>query len=115
MSLRVTTCLLSAALLFVACRREQREQLSEGFHRAGAKELSADEAKAVEIARAHLDQQERKRIDARYNVTRVPEGFRVHVSFVTGYQGGQPIFIPGGFCVVLISTNWTVTSILGGS
>ena len=103
---------MSIVLLFVGCRREM---LSEGFHRAGSIEFSSDEAKAVEVAKAHLEKADGKRIDARYKVTRVSEGFSVHVSYVIGYQSGQPAFIPGGFCVVLVSTQWTVIKIFGGA
>jgi hypothetical protein len=112
MSLRILTLLMSLALVVVGCRREK---LSAGFHRAGSSEFTADETKAVEIAKAHLEKADGKRIDARYKVTRVPEGFSVHVSYVTGYQRGQPVFVAGGFCVVLVSTQWTVTKIFGGS
>ena len=112
MSLRILTLLMSVALLVVGCRREK---LSAGFHRAGSSEFTADETKAVEIAKAHLEKADGKRIDARYKVTRVPDGFSVHVEYVTAYQHGQPVFIPGGFCVVLVSTQWTVIKILAGA
>ena len=102
--------MISVALLLVGCR----EKLSEGFHRAGSKAFNSDETKAVDVAKAELEKADRKRIDARYKVTRVPEGFSVHVSYVHGYQDGQPLFIMGGFCVVLVSTQWTMIKILGG-
>jgi hypothetical protein len=111
MSLRLLTLLMSVALLVVGCRREK---LSEGFHRAGSSEFTSDEAKAVEVAKAQLEKAGGKRIDARYKVARIPEGFSVHVEYVAGYQHGQPVFIAGGFCVVLVSTRWTVIKILGG-
>ncbi len=103
--------LISVALLFIGCR----EKLSEGFHRSGSSEFTTDESKAVDVAKAELERATRKRIDARYKVTRVPEGFSVHVSYVAGYQRGRPVFIPGGFCVVLVSTQWTAIKILGGA
>jgi hypothetical protein len=112
MSLRLLTLLMSVALLDVGCRREK---LSAGFHRAGSNEFTADEAKAVEVAKAQLEKTDGKRIDAGYKVSRVPEGFSVHVEYVTGYQQGQPVFLPGGFCLVLVSTQWTVIKILGGA
>ena len=113
MSPRFQVLLISLALALTGCR--ENEKLSDGFHRAGSKEFSTDEAKAVGVAKAELEKTDRKHIDARYKVARVPEGFSVHVSYVTGYQQGQPVFIPGGFCVVLVSTQWTVIKILGGS
>jgi len=113
MSPRFQLLFILLALALTGCR--DNEKLSPGFHRAGSKELSADEAKAVDVAKAELEKADRKRIDARYRITHVPEGFSVHVSYVTGYQHGQPIFIAGGFCVVLVSTQWTVIKILPGA
>ena len=110
MSPRVQTLLLSVALLFVGCS----EKLPAGFHREGSRELSTEEGKAVAVAKAALEREARKHIDARYKVTRVPEGFSVHASYVTGYQDGQPFFLPGGFSVVLVSSQWTVIKIIGG-
>src|SRR5437762_2037651 len=112
MSSRLQIFLLSVALFFAGC---SREKLSEGFHRAGSNEFSSDEAKAVEVAKAELEKVDRKRIDARYKVTRVSEGYSVHVEYVAAYSHGQPISIPGGFCVVLVSTQWTVIKILPGA
>jgi hypothetical protein len=111
MSSRLQTFLF-LALLFVGCGREK---LMEGFHRAGSSEFSRDEGKAVATAKAELERGDRKRIDAVYKVTRVPEGFRVHVEYVTAYRHGQPVFIAGGFCTVLVSTQWTVIKIFGGA
>jgi|SRR4051812_46978138 hypothetical protein len=112
MSRRLQTVLISVALLFTGCREEK---LSAGFHRAGSREFTNDEAKAVDVAKAKLEKVSRKRVDARYKVTRIPEGFSVHVSYVTEYRRGQAVFIPGGFCAVLVSTQWTVIKILGGA
>jgi hypothetical protein len=112
MSSRIQTLLISAALVVTGCRAEK---LSGGFHRAGAKEFTAEEARAVDVAKTQLEKVERKRIDARYKVTRIPEGFSVHVSYVMGYHSGQPCFLPGGFCEVLVSTEGTVIKIFGGT
>jgi hypothetical protein len=105
------TVLISVALILVGCREESQD----GFRRAGSRQFSKEEAKAVAVARAEIEKPNSKRVDARYRVTRIPEGYSVHVSYVTGYQRGQPIFMPGGFCVVLVSTQWTVIKILGGA
>lgn len=99
-------------IVLVGC---DREKLSPGFHRDGASVFTKEETKAVQIAKAHLEKEDGKRIDARYKVTRVPEGFSVHVSYVAGYERGQPVFMAGGFCVVLVSTQWTVVEVLSGS
>ena len=104
--------LISVALLFTACRDEK---LSLGFHRAGSKEFSKDEAKAVAVAKSELEKKDHTSIDAIYRVTAVPEGYSVHVEYVAGYQNGQPVVAPGGFCVVMVSTQWTVIKILPGA
>jgi hypothetical protein len=108
---RLQVLSISAAVALVGCS----EKLDQGFHRSGSKEFGKDEAKAVKVAKAELEKRDGNRIDARYKVSRVPEGFSVHVSYVMAYQRGQPVFIPGGYCVVLVSRDWTVTNILGGS
>ena len=112
MSSRFQVILIFLVLAVTGCR--ENEKLSEASHRAGSKEFNSDETKAVGFAKTELERADRKRIDARYKVTCVPEGFSVHVSYVHGYQRGQPLFIPGGFCVVLVSTQWTVIKIIGG-
>lgn len=91
------------------------EKLLRGLHRAGSREFTKDEGRAVAVARADLERLRQNRIDARYGVTSVPEGYRVHVAYVAGYEHGEPLFIPGGFCEVLVSTQWTVIKILPGA
>ena len=113
MSPRFHFLLISLAVALTGCR--ESEKLSAGFHRAGSNEFNTEDARAVGVAKAELEKADRKRIDARYKVAHVPEGFSVHVSYVTGYQNGQPVFIPGGFCVVLVSIQWTVIKILPGA
>jgi len=80
MSSRFQVILVSLALAVTGCR--ENEKLSEGFHRAGSKEVNSDEAKAIGVAKTELERADRKRIDARYKVTCVPEGFSVQVSYV---------------------------------
>src|SRR5260370_1770285 len=101
----------SVLLLLAGCS----ERLPQGLHRAGSREFTKDEAQALAAAKAHLEKSGGKAIDARYNVKRAPEGYRVHVAYVAGYQHGQPLVIPGGFCDVLVSTQWTVIKIFPGS
>jgi len=82
-------------------------------HPAGSRFFSKAESKAVAVAKADLERQDGKRIDARYNVTAIPEGYSVHVSYVHRYYHGKPLF--GGHCTVLVSTQWTVITILPGA
>jgi hypothetical protein len=111
MSHRLSLILSPLLLVLAGCS----EKLPQGLHRAGSRGFTVDEAKAIVVARADLEKSGHKRIDARYAITRVPEGYRVHVAYVAGYQHGQPLFIPGGFCEVLVSTKWTVLKIFPGA
>jgi hypothetical protein len=108
---RLMPFLMVTALLLIGCGEEPRD----GFHRSGSRDLSKEEAQAIRVAKAHLEKAERKRIDARYRVTPVPEGYSVHVKFVAGYEHGQPLFLPGGFCVVLVSKDWAVVKVMPGA
>ena len=103
-------CLL-LTLVLLGCR----EKLPEGLYRAESSKLSKDERLAVAAAKAAIEKDERKSVDARYKISRVPEGYKIHASFVAGYNHGQPIFIAGGFCEVLVSTNMTVIKIFPGA
>lgn len=87
-----------------------------GYHRADAATLSADEVKAISIAKAHLEKSEGKAMDAYFKVTKEDGEFIVHVFTVTGYDDdGEPIFIPGGHCWVHISKEWKVTRVSPGA
>ena len=111
MSNRFLLILLPLLLLLAGCS----EKLPLGLHRADSHEFTRDEAKAVAIAKADLEKSGQKPINARYSVRRVPEGYWVYVGYVRGHQHGQPLFIPGGFCEVLVSTQWSVIKILRGA
>ena len=111
MSRRFSVLLPLALFLFVGCS----EKLPEGLHRADSRDFTRDEARAVAVEKADLEKSGHKRIDARYSVARVPEGYRVHVAYVSGYHRGQPLFVPGGFCELLVSTQWMVIRIFPGA
>jgi len=111
MSRRLLPVLSLGFLLLAGCS----EKLPEGLHRADSRQFASDEARAIAVAKADLEKSGHKQIDARYNIRRVPEGYRVHVAYVTGYQHGQPLFIPGGFCEVLVSAQWTVIKVFPGA
>ena len=104
---------LLACILLAGCG--QADSQAELEHPAGSRFFSKPESRAVAVAKAQLERQDGKRIDARYKVTETPEGYSVHVSYVTGYQEAKPIFGAGAHCTVLISTQWTVIRILPGA
>ena len=51
-----------------------------------------------------------------FKATKTTNGFDVHVEYVTGYDiSGQPIFIPGGHCNVVISDEGVVAEVQPGA
>jgi hypothetical protein len=70
-----------------------------GYLRADDPTIGTEDAKAISIAKAHLEKTDGKPVDAYYRVTKTDDGFSVDVEYVTAYDNaGQPVFIPGGRC-----------------
>jgi hypothetical protein len=90
-------------VVFTDCRREQDS------------EFSLHEQSTIAAARRHLEQIDKRPIDAYYRVTRTADGFEVFVICVTGYTDSQPSFIPGGHCTVLLREDGSVIRVLGGA
>src|SRR5437660_763658 len=111
MSLRHSALL--ACVLLAGCG--QADSQAEAEHPAGSRFFSKAESRAVGVAKASLEQKRGKRVDARYKVTEIPEGYSVHVSYVVGYDHGRPIFVAGAHCIVLVSKAWTFMRILPGA
>jgi len=116
----ISRCIpIVAALIVVSCSKPTPPATPRGlsaYHRADSAKLSADEAKASSIAKAHLEKSDGKPVDAYFKVTMTDAAYEVQVFYVTGYDDtGEPIFIPGGHCTVLISKQWEVTKVLPGA
>ena len=85
-----------------------------------AREWTPEEAKAVLVARAALDEQA-KRANApapdiiEFRVTPEPNGWSVYVEFVGYYVDGKAGPAPGYFTVVEIDREWNVTRTIGGA
>jgi hypothetical protein len=87
-----------------------------GYVRPDVAALAAEDAKAISIAKAHLEKTVGKTVDAYYKVTKTDAGFSVHVEYVTGYdENSQPLFITGGHCTVLVSSDGNVVTTLPGA
>ena len=87
-----------------------------GYVRFDDPSLTADVTKAIQTAKTHLEKTAGQPVDAMYKVTKTASGFDVHVEYVTGYDNsGQPVFIPGGHCNVVISTQGSVVEVQPGA
>lgn len=87
-----------------------------GYVRSDDPNLAADVAKAIQTAKTHLEKLDGEPVDAMYKVTETENGFYVHVQYVTGYDdSGQPVFIPGGHCGVVISADGDVVEVNPGA
>lgn len=85
-----------------------------------AREWTPEEAKAVLIARAAVDELA-KRANApapeilEFRVTPEPSGWSVYVEFVGYYVEGKAGPAPGYFTVIEIDRNWNITRVVGGA
>lgn len=87
-----------------------------GLVRPDDSTITAEHTKAIYIAKGHLEETYPEAVDAYFRVTETNEGFSVHVAYVSGYDdAGEPWFLPGGHCAVLISKEWKVLEILEGA
>jgi hypothetical protein len=78
-------------------------------------ERSREHKRAVEVARAYLENQSGEPIDAEFTVTSTEGGYRVFVQYVGRDPQGHPLHIPGGHCLILISKEWEVIRVLPGA
>ena len=131
MQARVRILPVAAILLLAGCYTEisrQRTTTASNYPKKwvpavslhAAQALSADEAKAILIARAAVEEMNRDSSEPpailELAPTREEDGWSVHVTFVGGYGGdGSPGRGPGYFCVVKIDKAWKVTGIVSGA
>ena len=85
-----------------------------------ASELSGDEAKAIVVARAAIEQQAKDRNAEAPKILkliarRTNAGFDVHVEYVGYTYRGAVGGAPGFFSSVRIDRDWNVTAIVGGA
>jgi hypothetical protein len=90
------------AVVFTDCRRERDAAFSR------------HERDMIAAARRHLELAEKRAIDAYYRVTRTDFGYEVFVVYVTGYDDGQPVFIPGRHCTVQLRDDGSVIKVMPG-
>jgi hypothetical protein len=115
-------CCLAVSL--IACGRQvtvaerPAESQPEAFADlapADSKSFSETERNAVKSAKAHLEAQRKKAIDARYKVKQISTGHEVFVMFVGGYDANrQPLYLPGGHCTVKLSEVFRVVHVYAG-
>jgi hypothetical protein len=82
--------------------------------------MTSDEAKAIVVARAALEEAAAKAGDAmpqimEVHATRNEKGWIVHVQYVGGWFEGRPMGMAGFFSDVFIDERWEVKRIGGGA
>ena len=87
-------------------------ELDEGFRREGHPALSAEERKAVAVAKRRIEQTCGRKIDAYYRVERTTDGYLVSASEVHRYEKKQPKFTIGRDWFVDVKDDGTVTRIV---
>jgi len=82
--------------------------------------LSPEEAKAILLARAAIEQRAQdvgspqpQVLEYRVNLT--SDGWTVHVQYVGLWFEGKPHPAPGYFSTVYIDRNWAVRNVVGGA
>jgi hypothetical protein len=71
----------------------------------------------VKAARAHLELDARRPVQAKFRASRTRTGYKVFVEFFSGYdeQGKPAGFFCGGHCVIFFSKSWDVVKVIGGA
>jgi len=113
---------LFALLLLALCGCDSHSSIpssaptmaSTGCRRADDPSFSAQEHALITATSRHLEQGG-KPLDAYYRLTKTADGYQLYVEFVTGYQGKEPVFLPGAFCVVLLNADGTIKKVLPGA
>jgi hypothetical protein len=79
-------------------------------------QLTEDEtAKAIAVAKTYLGEEPNSASEHEYSVSRDMDGYRVFIQFVTRDEQGKSYYTPGGHCLLYISADWKITSMIGGA
>jgi hypothetical protein len=119
-SLAVAGCTATRSTEAVSATQPSAPPWTPALSPEQARRLTPDEAKAILVARAALEQQAKEsgfpspNIMA-YKVTGTAVGWEVHVSYVGAAYDGKVVGAPGYFSVVYIDHAWNVTRIVGGA
>ena len=71
--------------------------------------------RAIAVARAYLKRQDDRDFDATFTAREMQSGYSVFVEFIGGYDDqGNPLYYPGGHCLVEISRDWKVIEVIPG-
>ncbi len=78
--------------------------------------LSANGRRALDVAKAHLEQDLSKDQEAVFSVSENPDGYSVFLDYIVGrHDDGSPAFIVGGHCMVIVSPDFKVVRVVGGA
>ena len=75
------------------------------MRREGDPKFSSKEQKIISASHQYADRGGKSISDAYFKITATPKDFEVFIMFVGGYHGNQPVFYPGGFCIVHVDKN----------
>ena len=77
---------------------------------------TANDMKAVDVARVQLEQQSSDTCDYRYKVDRHNGDYWVYIDFIYGYHAsGDAVMVPGGHCTVVVSPELKVKEFFPGA
>lgn len=133
--MRNLVCIFALAALLCSCvsKREVRQQglkplpaaapppfappavVMGALKREHDSTFSPQAQRLIAAARQYLEKQDHRPVDAYYRVTHVSDHYEVYVQFVAGYNGSQPKFAGGLFCIVRVREDGSVIDILPGA
>jgi hypothetical protein len=76
--------------------------------------FTAEEQRMLVTAHRYADNDSKKKSDVYLKLTPTPQGYDVFMLFVGGYRGNQPLFFPGGFCIVHLDKSGKALSVSEG-
>ncbi len=89
-------------------------EISPDLHRESDPSLSKHDRELIGAARYHLERSEKHSVDAYFQIRRTPEGYRILVDPVMGYDRDGPTFVFGKDQTVFLREDGTLIRIEGG-
>jgi hypothetical protein len=105
-------------LLFVlGCQQQNTEPVVDmwaDMWPADDSRFTAQEREVVAAARSFLEKKRGMSLDARYEIEQTDDGYKVLVMFVGGYEGGRPLFYPGGHATLVLRRDGNIVRYMPG-
>ena len=107
--------LIVVAAIAVAVLAYASDAVLGDLYPADSRHFTAEEMRAIAVARAELSRKSDTVLDAYYKITRRGGNLEVFVLFASRGPDGKPLFVPGNHCTVIVTPQWTVSRILPGA